>query len=107
MKSRPLTSRQLRAAFACNSQQKLFVELFGKEVKVTEAKCVKHATDFQFAWAIRHLLPYGSPGRDQALAKLERVESSNWNGRMSYARYKRRCAVIFARAYLTPAKPAR
>lgn len=52
-----ITVDQLVSANACEKQLKLFTDLFGKEVEVTEDLCVIHAMDFAWNWAASKLMP--------------------------------------------------
>ena len=52
---------ELNQKTACPSQIALFKKLFGTEVKVTRALCLKHAGEFDWGWAAEHLL--SSPAR--------------------------------------------
>lgn len=100
LRFRPLTIGQLKTAMACQGQVHEFCLKFGASVNVTEKRCLKYAMDFAFPWAIRHLLPYPSKIRSKAVDALERVDGRYGFG-LRYETYRRRCAVIFARAYLT------
>ena len=51
-----ITLEMLKAHKACKNQYKLFAELFPDGVEITEELCAKHAQDFDFEWAARHLL---------------------------------------------------
>ena len=51
-----ITLEMLKAHKACKNQYKLFAELFADGVEITEELCAKHAQDFDFEWAARHLL---------------------------------------------------
>ncbi len=52
-----LTLKQLKDQRACADQAHLFKKLFGAEVSVTKARCLKHAQQFNFGWAANRLLP--------------------------------------------------
>lgn len=93
---RAITIDQLRAAYACNSQVRVFRRLFGTKVNVTEKRCLRVAQDLNFSWALRHLIPFESKARARALDLLNAAETR----KMSYAAFRRRAAVLFARAYL-------
>ena len=72
-----LTSRKLKLLGACSSQIALFKELGRDTKEITLALCVKHASQFDWNWAAKHLL---SP---PALAEYERVKAP------ALAEYKR------------------
>ena len=67
-----LTIEQLIEQRACASQVKLFREMFGRSVNITQKACICVADKFDFAWAARKLLP--AP----ALAEYERVRVQAW-----------------------------
>jgi len=68
-----ITLAQLNKAGACEAQTALFQKLFGKSVALTEALAVKHAQDFAFGWAARHLLsPSARAAYDAAVAPCPR-----------------------------------
>ena len=78
-----ITLEQLRAEKACPDQLAKFQELFGNSVEVTQELCIRHASDFDFGWAARHLL------RASAWAECERVRAP------AYAEYERATAGAF------------
>ena len=51
-----ITVKQLKALGACEDQVKLFQDLFGPSVVVTEALCVQHAQKFSWGWAAHNFL---------------------------------------------------
>ena len=64
-----ITVKQLKALGACEDQVKLFQDLFGPSVVVTEALCVQHAQKFSWGWAAQNFL--SAPARkayDEAAA---------------------------------------
>ena len=68
--SKIITLRQLDAKGACQDQRNKFKEIFGSQVEVTLDLCIKHAQDFDFNWAVNHLLS------STARAEYERVTAS-------------------------------
>ena len=54
--TRTLTLATLRARGACREQVALFKAKFGNSVKITEALCVEHSTEFSWGWAASNLL---------------------------------------------------
>jgi hypothetical protein len=65
-----ITSKLLRAKRACKAQVDLFKALGGDTLELTEALCVKHASEFDWAWAADNLL--SAP----AWAEYDRVRAS-------------------------------
>lgn len=101
--SRLLTLATLVKKGACPIQRARFQDLFGESVRVTEALCEKHTSDFMFTWAIRNLLPRGL----QELADRREIVAhrrlcahdtfDNMEGREKFKRYRAR---LFARLYI-------
>lgn len=88
-----ITQHTLLVNDACNSGRRRFHELFPPHdyphgVRVTIARCVKHADDFDWYWAVETLLP-GCPsnnvaaferllvGANENLAKVYRVNANH------------------------------
>jgi hypothetical protein len=67
-----LTAEILKKAEARCEQFLLFNELFPKGAEITEELCVKHAYDFDWAWAAENLL--SAPAR----AECDRVTAAAW-----------------------------
>ena len=71
-----ITPEMLRDLKACESQYRLFVELFPDGVEITEELCVKHAHDFDFEWASQNLLNSSRLGAyEEAIAPHRRAYS--------------------------------
>ena len=51
-----ITVKKLKALGACKDQVKLFQDLFGPSVVVTEALCIQHAQEFSWGWAAQNFL---------------------------------------------------
>ena len=51
-----ITLKQLDRRGACKEQRNLFEKLFGASVEITKELCIKHASDFDWAWAARNFL---------------------------------------------------
>ena len=90
-----ITVSMLREKGACEQQVKLFTELFGESVKVTEELCIRYSDRFDFNWAARVFLSAAAWAEYQrvtaaALAEYERVEDPAW------AEYKRVTAAALA-----------
>ena len=51
-----ITIKQLEEHGACIKQVRRFKRLFGSEVSVTKARCLKHTQQFDFNWAAFKLL---------------------------------------------------
>jgi hypothetical protein len=78
-----LTAEILKKAGAWCGQFFLFKELFPKGAEITEELCVKHAYDFDWAWAAENLL--SAPARAEydrvtapARAECDRVTAPAW-----------------------------
>ena len=96
--NKTITLAQLTKLNACNSQVRLFKELFGNKVKLTEELCIKHSGDFDFDWAANKLFTAPAWAEYErvtapALAEYERVRDTAW------AEYKRVAAITFYRLY--------
>jgi hypothetical protein len=105
-----ITLTQLRNLRACADQQKLFSQLFGESVEITEALCVEHATSFNWSWAAKRLLDipalaeYGRV-RDEASDEYERVRDAALDEydrvcAPALAKYERVCAPAFASLFI-------
>ena len=106
---RTLTLTQLKAAGACPSAIARFEQLFGDQVGITKALCVKHASDFNFGWAARHLL--GDAAREKynktcatAMAEYNKACAPAWAEydkalAAAWAEYDKASAAAFGRCY--------
>ena len=67
--------QQLEERRACENQVRLFERLFGEQVKVTKALCLKHANDFRFEWAALYLLSPLAQAEYEKLMKPARAKT--------------------------------
>ena len=79
-----VTLKQLDKLDACTGPRNLFEKLFGASVEITKDLCLKHASDFDWAWAADNLL--GASAR----AEYDKVCASAW------AEYDKVCAPAWA-----------
>ena len=84
-----VTLKQLDKLDACTGPRNLFEKLFGASVEITKDLCLKHASDFDWAWAADNLL--GASAR----AEYDKACASAW------AEYDKACASAFADAALS------
>ena len=77
-----ITLEQLETAGACSEQRKLFEQLFGSEVGVTEELCVRYASKFDWDWARCLLTAPAEAEYDRvvapARAEYDRVTAAAW-----------------------------
>ena len=69
-----ITKALLESKGACADQVELFAKLFPRGVTLTEAVCVKHAHEFEWHWAAKHLLSYTAWEEYWKIDSLARAE---------------------------------
>jgi len=69
-----ITSSLLRRKGACPAQIRLFIDLGGDDLEITEALCLAHARRFNWTWAAYRLLR--EEARETYVAGLRQAKSS-------------------------------
>ncbi len=88
-----ITAGQLERAGACRDVVLRFCDLFGDEVRVTEALARKHSAEFDWDWAAHRLLRTAT-----AREAYEKAKTPAWEA------YEKATATAWARAYLEQAR---
>lgn len=98
-KSRRIQLAQLFRLNACYIQTDRFINLFGKQVMLTQALAKVHADDFSWYWAGCYLLKKDkNKWRFFEYKKLLRRLCST--GKITLSDFRRRSAACFARLYI-------
>lgn len=92
-----ISLRQLKRLGACKEKAALFKKLFGNKVEVTEEMCIKHARDFDFAWAADKFL-----GWNEISLWSDKTDTAFYSGSRYLASVNARW---FARIFLGEVKP--
>ena len=104
-----ITKQMLLDKMACSYQVDLFVSLFGEEVKVTKANCLKAwKVGIDFNWAANNLL---SPSQRKAYLDIQQPAWEEYKAieqqalkayeailQPAYEEYRKQCALAFYQA---------